>query len=244
MRLVILTMALLLLTGCMQERHKEKLDGGTLIKQKCAMCHNLAMPPSTYEDEKAPPMMAVAFHLKDFMHIETHADASNKMIPFIQDYVIDPSATKSYCDKESLKTYGVMPSQKDNVTQDELEAIGWFMYDFYDQQKFLKQMQEKAAFNALPKAQQLLVKKGCLNCHSIEEDKIAPSFTHIGASKERQIISVIQKGSKDKWKGFNHMLMPSYKGQFTQDELETLKEWMENLGAVSQSTQWKVKNAI
>jgi len=51
-------------------------------------------------------------------------------------------------------------------------------------------------------------------------------------------------GSQDKWKAFNHMLMPSYGGQFTKDELKTLKEWMENLGAVSQAKRWKAKNAI
>ncbi len=237
-------MMVLLLTGCMQDKHKEQLNGGMLIKEKCVMCHNLAMPPSTYEDEKAPPMMAVSFHLKDFMHIKNRDDAENKMIPFIQDYVINPSAEKSYCDKDSLESYGVMPSQKGNVTKDELEAIGWYMYDFYDQQKFLAQMQKKSAFDALPKAQQLLISKGCLNCHDKDKDKVGPSFTHIGASQERQIIEVIQNGSKNKWKDFNHMMMPAYKDKFSQEELETLKEWIENLGAINQPKVWKVKHEI
>jgi cytochrome c len=241
MRYVVWGMALLLLTGCMQESHKEKLDGGTLIKEKCAMCHNLAMPPSTYEDEKAPPMMAVAFHLKDFMHIENHADASNKMVPFIQDYVIHPSASKSYCDKASLKTYGVMPSQKGNVTQEELEAIGWFMYDFYDQQKYLKQMQAKAAFDALPKGEQLVLKMGCFNCHAKFKDKLAPSFKHIAQRRDATIIDSIESGSKGKWKAFSSMMMPPFKGKFTQEELKTLKEWIESFATKEAPKPWRVK---
>ena len=92
----------LLLLGCGSEVKKEQYNGEMLIKEKCAACHNLKMPPDTYEDEKAPPMMAVVFHLKDFMKINNDQDKIEKFIPFIQDYVIDPSKEKSYCDEESL----------------------------------------------------------------------------------------------------------------------------------------------
>jgi cytochrome c len=238
-----LCMALLLL-GCGSEAKKEHYNGRVLLEEKCAVCHNLKMPPDTYEDEKAPPMMAVVFHLKDFMKINNDQDKVEKFIPFIQDYVIDPSKEKSYCDEESLKTYGVMPSQKGNVSQGELEAIAEYMYTFYDQQKFLKEMQAKAAFDALPKGEQLAVKNGCYNCHDTVKDKVGPSFRHIAHSPEKSIIYLIQNGSQGKWKAFHNVMMPPYKEKFSKDELEILQQWIDSFATIEEIKPWSTKNAI
>ncbi len=224
MRYIVLVVLMWLLSGCSDDK-KVKYDGETLIEQKCAMCHNLKMPPDTYADEKAPPMMAVVFHLKDFMKITMKDEKYSKFIPFVQDYVINPSIKKSYCDKESLKSYGVMPSQKGKVTKDELKAIASYMYDFYDQQKFLEQMQARAAFEALPKGEQIARKNGCLNCHSLNKSGIAPSFAMIAKRDAKEIRETIANGSQGKWKGFN-MMMPSFKTKLSKDEIVTLQEWI------------------
>jgi len=234
----------LLLLGCGSEAKKEQYNGEMLIKEKCAVCHNLKMPPDTYEDEKAPPMMAVVFHLKDFMKIDNDQDKMEKFIPFVQDYVINPSKEKSYCDEESLKSYGVMPSQKGNVTQDELKAIAEYMVMFYDQQVFLREMQAKSAFDALPKGEQLIRKNGCLNCHTIDKDKVGPSFKNIAKNGTKEVIEVIQNGSQGKWKKFNNMMMPAFKDKFSKEELNTLKEWIDSLAKIESPKPWKVKNVI
>jgi len=234
----------LMFTGCGNDTKNIHYNGGMLLEEKCAMCHNLKMPPSTYEDEKAPPMMAVVFHLKDFMKINNDQDKVTKFIPFIQDYVLEPSKEKSYCDEESLKSYGVMPSQKGNVSQDELEAIAEYMYTFYDQQVYLKEMQAKAAFDALPKGEQLVVKTGCYNCHNTLKDKVGPSFQHIAQSKQKDIIKVIQNGSQGKWKAFHNMMMPPYKNKFSQNELKILQEWINSFATIEAPKPWSVKNDI
>jgi len=244
MHYILILLVLLLFGGCENQSKKEILNGKLLLEEKCAVCHNLKMPPSTYEDEKAPPMMAVVFHLKDFMKIRDNSDKAKVFIPFIQEYVIAPSAEKSYCDKESLKTYGVMPSQKGNVTQDELKAIAIYMYDFYDQQKYLKEMQAKAAFDALPKGEQLIRKSGCLNCHDTDKAKVGPSFKMIAAKDAKEIIDVIKNGSQGQWEGFHNMMMPPYKTKFTQEELNTVQEWIHNLDKIETSKPWSVKNDI
>jgi len=231
----------LLLLGCGSEAKKTHYNGRVLIKEKCAVCHNLKMPPDTYEDEKAPPMMAVVFHLKDFMKINNDQDKIEKFIPFIQNYVIDPSKEKSYCDEESLKSYGVMPSQKGNVNPDELQAIAEYMYSFYDQQVYLKEMQAKSAFDALPRGEQLVRKNGCLNCHATEKDKVGPSFKNIAKSKKKEIIKIIQNGSQGKWKKFHNMMMPPFKNKFSKEELNILKEWIDSLGKIESPKPWKVK---
>jgi len=252
MRYVIAMMAVWLLTGCLNQSKKVKYDGETLIEQKCAVCHNLKMPPSTYEDEKAPPMMAVVFHLKDFMKITMDDEKYSKFIPFVQDYVIHPSKEKSYCDKESLKTYGVMPSQKGNVTEDELEAIALYMYDFYDQQKYLKQMQAKADFDALPKGEQIARRNGCLNCHALEKKGVGPSFVMIAKKSAKEIRDTIANGSHGKWEGF-HVMMPAFKSKLTQEDIVTVQQWIQKNIQKEQKvkpaensvvTPWKVKNDI
>ncbi len=251
MRYILALVALWLFGGCSDEK-KVRYDGEMLIEQKCAMCHNLKMPPDTYEDEKAPPMMAVVFHLKDFMKITMDEEKFSKFIPFVQDYVINPSKEKSYCDKESLESYGVMPSQKGNVTEDELEAIATYMYDFYDQQKYLKQMQAKAAFDALPKGEQIARKNGCFNCHSFEKKGVGPSFAMIAKQNAKEIKDTIANGSHGKWEGF-HVMMPAFKSHLTQEHILILQQWIQKDAFGKQETKpvknrvetpWKVKNDI
>ena len=244
MRYFIGVCMVLLFQGCGSDTKKEHFDGGLLLKEKCAACHNLKMPPDTYENEKAPPMMAVVFHLKDFMKIRSDEDKARVFIPFIQDYVIAPSTEKSYCDEESLKTYGVMPSQKGNVNKEELKAIALYMYDFYDQQKYLKDMQAKAAFDALPKGEQLVRRHGCLNCHDTDKAKVGPSFKMIAKKDANEIIEVIQNGSQGQWKEFHNMMMPPFKSKFTEDELNILQEWIRNLDKIEVPKPWRVKNDI
>jgi len=241
MRYAIIVLTLLLFTGCGDESKKTNYNGKILLEEKCAMCHNLKMPPSTYKDEKAPPMMAVVFHLKDFMKIKNDEDKARVFIPFIQDYVISPSAEKSYCDKESLTTYGVMPSQNGNVNKEELKAIALYLYDFYDQEKYLKEMQEKSAFDALPKGEQLVRKNGCLNCHDTEKVKVGPSFKMIAQKDAKEIIEVIQNGSQGKWEEFHNMMMPPFKTKFTQEELNILQEWIHNLDKIKVQKPWRIK---
>lgn len=243
-RFIGILFGLLLLTGCTDTKKEQHYDGSKLLEEKCAMCHNLKMPPKTFENEKAPPMMAVVFHLKDFMKITMPDEKFSKFIPFVQDYVINPSRDKSYCGKESLKSYGVMPSQKGNVTKDELEAIASYMYDFYDQQKYLKDMQIKADFEALPKGEQIARKNGCFNCHALEKSGVGPSFKAIAKRAAKEIVEGIQNGSQGQWKGFHNMMMPPFKDKFTKNELIVLQKWIQRLGKIEEVKSWSVKNVI
>ncbi len=218
---------LLTVVGC--GKKEVHYDGGQLLRQKCAICHNLDMPPKTYEDEKAPPMMAVAFHVKDFMKVQNPTDKKPKFIAFFQDFVLHPAREKSFCDKESLDAYGLMPSLEGNVTKAEVGAIAEYVYDFYDQEKFMAKMKERAHFEALPKGEQIAVKKGCLTCHGKSEAKAAPSLKEIAHKDRKEIIDAIQNGSRGKWKGFERMTMPAFGNRVTTEEMERLVTWIKTL---------------
>jgi len=226
---IMLPVMIVVFGGCNQK--EIHYDGEALLKSKCASCHNLNMPPKTYKDEKAPPMMAVAFHVKDFMKVDSPSDKKPKFIDFFKDYVLYPDASKSFCDKESLESYGLMPSQKGNVTEDEVGAIAEYVYDYYDQEKYLTKMKEKAAFDALPLGEQLATQKGCLTCHGITTKKAAPSFMKIAQKPYDEISDTIANGSRGRWKGFERMTMPAFKQRLSKQEIETLTRWIKKEGS-------------
>ncbi len=228
MKLLLPIILALLIAGCSDSKPKRKYDAKALLQSKCESCHNLDMPPKTYPDEKAPPMMAVTFHVRDFMKVENPSEKRQRFIDFVVDYALDPSADKSFCDKKSLEDYGLMPSQKGKVTPEELEAIAAYMYDHYDPEKFMKLMQEQARLAALPPYKRVLEQKNCLSCHSIDKDKLAPSFKHIaqryGSDRSGEIMKSIKNGSRGKWKNFK-LLMPPFK-DLDDKEVKAVTEWI------------------
>jgi len=221
-----------LLNGCSNNKTSNNLDGEALIEQKCSKCHNLEMPPQSYENEIAPSMMAVTFHLKDFIKSNNPAEHESKIVDFVKDYVIAPSRKKSFCDKESLDSYGVMPSQKGNVTSDELEAIAHYMYETYDNQKMLEIMAEKQRLAKLSLHERVLEQQKCENCHGIHKDKIvAPSFEMIASKYDKNdrdmLVKSIRNGSKGKWED-RKLPMPPYKNMSDKD-IEGMVDWILSL---------------
>jgi len=223
MKYILFISILLILTGCNSSSSKS-YDGKRLAEQKCASCHNLDMPPKTSDDEKAPPLFTVTVHLKDWIKVNNPSELKGKFVDFVADYVINPSLDKSYCDKESLKTYGLMPSQKGKVTKDEVRAIAEYIFSRYDQKYMLEYLKEKARIDALPPAQQVLETQDCKVCHF--NVKNAPTFKQIGkkyANNIEQIKSSITNGSKGKWKGY---LLPMRAYKLPKKQLDAIAEWI------------------
>ncbi len=204
----------LFIIGCSSEP-KPILDGKQLLADKCSSCHNLDMPPKTYEGEKAPSIMAVTFHIRDFIKVHNPSEKRSKFITFIKDFTINPSVEKAFCDEDSLKSYGLMPSQKGNVTQDELEAIASFMFRYYNQDDFMSKMEQRSQFEALPKGEQLIRTYGCISCHGVDKRKAGPSFIKIASQNSKnsakEIAESIKTGGKGKYEGFRIGMPPFHK---------------------------------
>jgi len=96
---------------------------------KCAMCHIKTMPKDRSK-LVAPPLMGVMRHVK--MSYPKKEDA----VAFIVDYVQNPSATKAVCMKQKIKRFGLMPSQKGNISQKELKEVAEWMFDNYPPSNF------------------------------------------------------------------------------------------------------------
>ncbi|MBA1432425.1 MAG: c-type cytochrome [Epsilonproteobacteria bacterium] len=215
MKLVLWSLiAILLFTGCSQNKKVNNLDGKKLLEQKCSSCHNLDLPPKTFENEKAPPMMAVAFHIKSFIKTEDESQRIPKAIAFVKDYVINPSASKSFCDKKSLESYGVMPSQKGKVTQDELQAIAEYMFSHFTQKNLNEAQLIQNRLNAMPKGERLALQNNCLSCHKVNKKIVGPALRDVASKKGNTLevlMNSIKNGSKKKYATSKGAIMPAFK---------------------------------
>ena len=100
-----------------------------LFKNKCASCH-ITTHPTDMSKLIAPPLMGVMRHLK--MTYPNKKDA----VAFIKDYVVNPTKEKAVCMPMKIKRFGLMPSQKGNVTDEELELIANWMFDNFPPKGF------------------------------------------------------------------------------------------------------------
>jgi len=97
-------------------------SGEVLFDAKCAVCH-VKVRPNDISTLVGPPAMGVMRHVK--MQYSTKEDA----LAFMQSYVMKPERNKAVCSPQSIKRFGVMPSQKGVVTEEELRLINSWMYE-------------------------------------------------------------------------------------------------------------------
>jgi len=104
--------------------------GKTLFYQKCNVCHIDTRPTKEQAPYLlAPPIMGVMHHVKaHFKSENTKADRENA-IAFIMDYVHNPDKSKSVCDEHAIKEFGLMPTLKSAVSQEEIRLIANYLYD-------------------------------------------------------------------------------------------------------------------
>ena len=98
--------------------------GEVLVKSKCSICHTMTRPQDISK-LIAPPMMGVMRHVK-----MAYPDKDNA-VAFIKDYVLNPSSKKALCKPQKIKRFGLMPSQKGDVTKKELDDIASWMFDSF-----------------------------------------------------------------------------------------------------------------
>ncbi len=112
-------------------------DGAELLKKKCASCHLLEMPtPEMVPTLEAPAMEAVIFHVK--LAIEDE----KKRKEFIIDYVMNPHPSKSVCESNKVTQFGVMPSQKEKISKEDLDTVSSYVLDNYPTPKFVSMIKE------------------------------------------------------------------------------------------------------
>jgi len=104
-------------------------DGALLFNAKCTACHHTTRP-SDKSSLVAPPLMGV------MKHVKIQYTTKDEAVKFITTYALDPKVSNAVCKPQSIKHFGVMPSQKGNVTKEELQTIASWMYDNFPPKGF------------------------------------------------------------------------------------------------------------
>jgi cytochrome c len=125
MKLHRVTLSLFILTfGAITSIAQEK--GSTLFEEKCSACHLKQRPSYDKIDTMiAPPIMGVMTNVK------TTKTTKNDAVNFIVDYIFEPTQTKALCMSQSIQRFGLMPTQKGNLTKEEAATIAEYLYDNY-----------------------------------------------------------------------------------------------------------------
>ena len=142
-----------------------------------------------------------------------------------------PSREKSLCDKASLDSYGLMPSQKENVTDAQLQAIAEYMFEHYTQKNLNEAQAIKNRLNAMPKGERLALKNNCLSCHKVDKKIVGPSLQAIAKrykSTPQEILKSIENGSKNRWSESKNAQMPAFK-TISKEDRGSIAEWILSL---------------
>jgi|GEM_PF-1495083 len=106
-----------------------------LVREKCSVCHLLVRPTKeTAPYMLAPPMMGVMHHVKE--GVEADGPDRDAVVAFVMDYAHNPERSKSLCKDKAIERFGLMPSLKASVTQEELKTIAHYLYDHFPPSDF------------------------------------------------------------------------------------------------------------
>lgn len=132
----------LLPIALLANENDEFKEGKKIFDRVCAACHAELLDKEsalkTFKTLKAPPMNEVAMQLKtNIMIKDEDADVHRAVvIAFIKDYIKYPDLMKTMCNPGAVDRFGVMPSQKAILSEEEINSIATWMYDRYEGVKF------------------------------------------------------------------------------------------------------------
>ncbi len=100
-----------------------------VFDSKCAVCHIKTMPTDR-ANMVAPALIGV------MRHVKMAYPNKDEAVKFIVDYVQNPSKDKAICMPQKIARFGLMPSQKGNITKKELQEVSEWMFDNYPPANF------------------------------------------------------------------------------------------------------------
>ena len=100
-----------------------------LFDNKCVICHIKTIPIDR-GNMVAPAINGI------MRHVKISFPKKDKAVAFIIDYVQNPTKEKSICMPQKIAHFGLMPSQKENITKEELESVAKWIFDKYPSANF------------------------------------------------------------------------------------------------------------
>ncbi len=178
-------------------------EGKMLFEKHCVSCHTPFIPMSKLKENfldhnntllnlKAPTLNQLSYRLKQQVG-DRHGDEDlhrMEVTAFMSDYVIHPDKDKSVCLDDVMQYFQTMPSLKGKVSDDELEEIGTYLYDFDTEVVKAKSVKYEGFEKALERAKKehkiIMIEamtKECHFCRKMEREVMI----------EEEIVKAIEK---------------------------------------------------
>lgn len=157
-------------------------EGQEVYEKKCASCHQGFISMSKIKENfldhnntdlklTAPTINQLSYRLKQRIGDPKGDNDIHRMevAAFISDYVLNPDREKSLCLDDVMQYFKTMPSLKGQITEDELEEVSTFIYE-YDTKMIKEQSVQYEGFDkALERAEKedkiIMIKVMTKNCH-------------------------------------------------------------------------------
>ena len=146
-------------------------SGEALFTNYCASCHTTVVGVNESGGKVTP--IYEAPYAKDVINkLKTETKTKKAFVDFIKDYINEPNKRKSLYGKKAIKDFGLMPSLKGVMTDDESTVLAEYLYSDYGKEPqkvkvkkaVLSEAEEKLAQEA--KANEALFSKYCASCHT------------------------------------------------------------------------------
>ncbi len=100
--------------------------GAELVDQKCTPCHLFSSSSAKLTNGKmgGPPMWGI------MKKIRNKYAKSDDRIAFIRDYAMNPTEEKMLFPAATREYFGVMPSMKDKVSEEEMQIIAEYLNNY------------------------------------------------------------------------------------------------------------------
>ena len=157
-------------------------EGEEVYQKKCASCHesfisleklmeNFMEKNNTMLKLKAPTLNQISFRLKQQIGDPKGDEDIHRMEvgAFIAGYLKNPDKQKSICLPEVIQHFETMPSMKGKLTEDEIEAVSEFLYDYESRLIKEKSIKYETLDTAVKQARKedkiIMIKATSKHCH-------------------------------------------------------------------------------
>ncbi|ADR33358.1 cytochrome c, class I [Sulfuricurvum kujiense DSM 16994] len=112
-------------------------EGYSVYQKHCMKCHAELIEKKevlkVMHTLKAPPMNEVSNRLRENIVISDDDDDVKRRvtIAFIKDYIEHPSVQYSMCHPMAIEKFGIMPSLKGKLSENERQAVAEWIIDRY-----------------------------------------------------------------------------------------------------------------
>jgi mono/diheme cytochrome c family protein len=155
---IVLSLLLVIVSQASEKSGKE------LFSENCAKCHaNILGVTNTdgYENSYITPAPYVA-DLVEKLKAKTGSKEAFK--EFIKEYIQNPDKRKSLYGKKAIKKFGLMPSLKGALSEDEIVRLADYLYD-YKKNQVPKKEKQKVVVKQESHGEKLF-KQNCAKCHA------------------------------------------------------------------------------